>query len=103
MSSTEKVVTETSLAKPQRYTWKTFLQAVFIALVAQVVALVALRRVVPQWVNLAIGCGITLGVLGYWGPQTKQRRYWLGFVVTVALTAVFTVFIAWLFELFDSR
>ncbi len=73
--------------QPERYTWRTLLQAIAVGIVGLVVTILVLGRFASPQVTGVGACGVFLSAVWFWTPQTRRRRYWPGFLLTSAVSA----------------
>ena len=87
---------------PPRYSWRTLLQAVGIGIAAQTLVLLLLTPIASHQVALAASSGVFFAAVWFWSPVTRQRRYWVGFLVTMVVSALLWVLTARLLSQFRS-
>ena len=75
------------LDRPERYTWRALLQAIAVGIVGLVLTILVLGRFASPQVTVAGVCGVFLSAVWFWTPQTRQRRYWPGFLLTSVASA----------------
>jgi len=73
--------------QPERYTWRTLLQAIAVGAVGVVLTILVLGRFASPHVTAAGACGVFFSAVWFWTPQTRRRRNWPGFLLTSFVSA----------------
>ena len=83
----------TSIPNPttSRYTMRTLLEALGLAVTAQFAALILLRLILAREPAHDAALGVSLAFVFFWRPKPRSRRYWFGLAAAVVLVSGLSV------------